>query len=321
MVGSTAGGHGDDIFGTSDRGGGQIIPARCSLARKQALAGRDGGFSLGTELAKISAESITLQRGAEPWKSWSASKHRSPASQLPFVRRHGCRRAVFRYPVILTLHWHGFLRERLVDLEEAEVVAYIPIPSSALQVNDRWTDLLDLDRAAMEAGWELGAWDVAPAGGLVSLAPGADSSEAIDCLKAFGAFPFGINGQQPVVADAPDVDGLLSVACRRGYLMWLFRPGARRDLGRGRERRHAASGRRARAPLSASRRSAPPSASRTARSTASGALVPAGAPTRCCSVLRTRRAGRGRAPHPEADAGLYFREAEVFLGRQLRTRL
>lgn len=127
-------------------------------------------------------------------------------------------------PVILTLHWHGFVRERLVDLEEAEVVTYIPIPSSALQVNDRWSDILDLDRAAMEAGWELGAWDVARAERASCNRPGADSSEAIDCLKAFGAFPFGINGQQPVVADAPDIGDLLSVACRRGYLMWLFRP-------------------------------------------------------------------------------------------------
>ncbi|MFO1206033.1 MAG: diguanylate cyclase [Burkholderiales bacterium] len=127
-------------------------------------------------------------------------------------------------PVILTLHWHGFVRERLADIEEAEVVTYIPIPSSALQVNDRWTDLLDLDRAAMEAGWELGAWDVARAERPSCSRPGADSSEAIDCLKAFGAFPYGIDGQQPVVADTPDVDDLLSVACHRGYLMWLFRP-------------------------------------------------------------------------------------------------
>jgi hypothetical protein len=127
-------------------------------------------------------------------------------------------------PVILTLHWHGFLRERLANLDEADAVTYIPIPSSALQVNDRWTDILDLDRATMEAGWELGAWDVARAERPSCSRPGADSSEAIECLKAFGAFPFGMNGHQPVVADAPDVDGLLSVACRCGYLMWLFRP-------------------------------------------------------------------------------------------------
>jgi hypothetical protein len=127
-------------------------------------------------------------------------------------------------PVILTLHWHGFVRERLVDREEAQAVTYIPIPSSALQVNDRWSDVLDLDRAAMEAGWELGAWDVARAERPSCSRPGADASEALDCLKAFGAFPYGINGQQPVVSDTPDVDDLLHVASDRGYLMWLFRP-------------------------------------------------------------------------------------------------
>ncbi|MET0919527.1 MAG: diguanylate cyclase [Burkholderiales bacterium] len=127
-------------------------------------------------------------------------------------------------PVILTLHWHGFVRERLVEIDEADAITYIPIPSSALQVNDRWTDILDLDRAAMEAGWELGAWDVARAERPSCTRPGADSSEAVDCLKAFGAFPFGVNGQQPVLADAPDADDLLDLAGRRGYLMWLFRP-------------------------------------------------------------------------------------------------
>jgi hypothetical protein len=35
-------------------------------------------------------------------------------------------------PVILTLHWHGFIKEKLADLEEAEAVSYTPIPSSAL---------------------------------------------------------------------------------------------------------------------------------------------------------------------------------------------
>ena len=127
-------------------------------------------------------------------------------------------------PVILTLHWHGFVRERLVELDEAEAVTYHPIPSSALQVNERWTDILDLDRAAMEAGWELGAWDVARTERPSCSRPGAESSEALDCLKAFGAFPFGVNGRQAVVTDAPDADDLVELAGRRGYLMWLFRP-------------------------------------------------------------------------------------------------
>ena len=153
-------------------------------------------------------------------------------------------------PVILTLHWHGFVRERLVDLEEAEVVTYIPIPSSALQVNDRWSDILDLDRAAMEAGWELGAWDVARAERASCDRPGADSSEAIDCLKAFGAFPFGINGQQPVVADAR-----ISATCsasRAGAAPHVaLSTRARGHLGCSGERCDASPGRHAQAALPA----------------------------------------------------------------------
>jgi len=127
-------------------------------------------------------------------------------------------------PVILTLHWHGFIREKLAELEQAEPVSYTPVPSSALQVNDRWRDLLAVDRAAMEAAWELGAWDVARAERKGCLRPGAHSTEALECLQAFGAFPFGINGNQVVVSEAPDADELVQLAAVRGYLMWLFRP-------------------------------------------------------------------------------------------------
>src|SRR5512138_1787689 len=66
-------------------------------------------------------------------------------------------------PVILTLHWHGFVREKLVEADDAQVVSFRSVPSSALQLNERWDDLLSVDRAALEAGWELGAWDVARA--------------------------------------------------------------------------------------------------------------------------------------------------------------
>src|SRR4026209_2212078 len=108
-------------------------------------------------------------------------------------------------PVILTLHWHGFVEEKLVEIEEAATVAYTPIPSSALQVNHRWNDVAMLDRAAMEAGWELGAWDVARAERPGCTRPGAQSREALECLQAFGTFPFGPGGDpQAVVAEAPD---------------------------------------------------------------------------------------------------------------------
>ena len=127
-------------------------------------------------------------------------------------------------PVILTLHWHGFIKEKLADVEEAEAVSYTPIPSSALQVNDRWKHLVAVDRAAMEAAWELGAWDVARAERPGCMRAGAASSEALECLQAFGAFPYGVNGTQVVVSDAPDADDLLQLAAQRGYLMWMFRP-------------------------------------------------------------------------------------------------
>jgi hypothetical protein len=127
-------------------------------------------------------------------------------------------------PIILTLHWHGFLRQKLIDKEEAQSVAFRAVPSSALQVNDRWRDVVALDRAALEAAWELGAWDIARAERPACMRPGADSVEAMECLKAFGAFPFGEQAEQMVVSEAPDADELLNVAAQRGYLMWTFRP-------------------------------------------------------------------------------------------------
>jgi hypothetical protein len=127
-------------------------------------------------------------------------------------------------PVILTLHWHGFIEEKLAEVEEATTVAYTPIPSSALQINQRWSNLAMVDRAAMEAGWELGAWDVARAERPGCTRPGADSREALECLQAFGSFPFGLNESQSVVAETPDIDELINLAARRGYSMWMFRP-------------------------------------------------------------------------------------------------
>lgn len=127
-------------------------------------------------------------------------------------------------PVILTLHWHGFIEEKILDVEQAQTVQYSSIPSSALQVNRRWRDLSLLDVAAMEAGWELGAWDVSRTHRPGCARPGAPAREALECLQAFGALPPGMGGQQMIVADTPDAEDLVDVAARRGYLLWVFRP-------------------------------------------------------------------------------------------------
>ncbi|HTE16329.1 MAG TPA: diguanylate cyclase [Burkholderiales bacterium] len=127
-------------------------------------------------------------------------------------------------PVILTLHWHGFIKEKLADIDSAQPVAYTPIPSSALQLNERWNDLVKVDQAALDAAWQMGAWDVARAEHPGCARPGARATESLECLQAFGAIPYGINGQQAVVSDAPDSDALIHLAASRGYLRWLFRP-------------------------------------------------------------------------------------------------
>ena len=54
-------------------------------------------------------------------------------------------------PVILTLHWHGFVKEKLCEAQEVEALTYTPVPSSALQLIVRWSDLLAVDLAALEA--------------------------------------------------------------------------------------------------------------------------------------------------------------------------
>ena len=127
-------------------------------------------------------------------------------------------------PVIMTLHWHGFVTRRIDSPHASQPVSYAPLPSTAMQLNEPWDHVGRLDRAALDAAWELGAWDVARAEAPSCMRPGAPAGEAIDCLKAFGSFPWGVDGQDVVVADAPDADELASVAARQGYLMWMFRP-------------------------------------------------------------------------------------------------
>ncbi|MEO8156173.1 MAG: hypothetical protein ABI648_00130 [Betaproteobacteria bacterium] len=122
-------------------------------------------------------------------------------------------------PVNVTLHWHGFAEEKLIELEEPEPVAFTPIPSLALPVTHRLSDLTTLDRAAMEAGWELGAWDVARAERAGCARPG----EALECLQALGSLPCVLNVVQVSITELPDIDDLVSLATRRGCLSWLFR--------------------------------------------------------------------------------------------------
>jgi hypothetical protein len=127
-------------------------------------------------------------------------------------------------PVVLTLHWHGFVETRLADSAEANVVAYQAVPSSALQINERWDRFDQLENGILDVAWELGSWDLARTEALPFVRPGATEQESLECMGAFGSMPLTIDGQSPVVAEVPDAGDLIETASRSGYVQWLFRP-------------------------------------------------------------------------------------------------
>ena len=125
-------------------------------------------------------------------------------------------------PTVLTLHWHGFVEVRLTD--DSDAVAYQSVPSSALQVNERWDRFDDLDHETLETAWELGAWNLERIEAQPFSRPGADTHETVLGMHAFGASPICIDGDSPFVADVPDSEDLIQSASREGYVQWLFRP-------------------------------------------------------------------------------------------------
>ena len=127
-------------------------------------------------------------------------------------------------PVVLQLHWHGFVETRLADVTDANVVAYQAVPSSALQINDRWDRFDELENAVLDVAWELGAWNLERMEAPPFIRPGSSARESFECMGAFGSPPIQLDGQPPVVAEVPDCGDLIEAAARSGYVQWLFRP-------------------------------------------------------------------------------------------------
>lgn len=127
-------------------------------------------------------------------------------------------------PIVLGLHWHGFVEVTLINIKEAHALRYDSVPSSALQINDRWDDFAQLNDAALRVAWELGAWDIARHEAPPVQRAGARPHEAMDCMTAFGLYPYQLDGGAPFVAEVPDADELMEVAAARGYVKWQFRP-------------------------------------------------------------------------------------------------
>jgi len=127
-------------------------------------------------------------------------------------------------PVVLTLHWHGFVETKLANVTDANVVAYQAVPSSALQLNERWDGLPELENDVLDTAWELGSWDLSRIEAPPFVRPGASEQESLECMGAFGTLPISIDGQPPIVAEVPDSDELIEAASRSGYVQWVFRP-------------------------------------------------------------------------------------------------
>lgn len=146
------------------------------------------------------------------------------ANRLPLV---GITLAAVPYantPVVLMLHWHGFVETKLADVTDANVVCYTSVPSSALQINDRWDRFNELENSVLDVAWELGAWDLARHEAPPFVRPGASEQEFVECRGAFGTPVVAMDGQPGVVAEVPDADDLIEAASRSGYVQWLFRP-------------------------------------------------------------------------------------------------
>jgi len=63
---------------------------------------------------------------------------------------------------------------------DANVVAYQAVPSSALQINDRWDRFDDLENEVLDVAWELGSWDLARTEALPFVRPGATEQESLE---------------------------------------------------------------------------------------------------------------------------------------------
>ena len=126
-------------------------------------------------------------------------------------------------PMVLSLHWHGFI-EHETATDNGKRYRYEAVPSSCLQINRRWRSPQELENDVMEVAWELGAWDLVRTEQRPYLRPGAPTQEAIECGMAFGqAHPYA-DAELAPVSEVADAEELLDIAGQRGYFLWRFRP-------------------------------------------------------------------------------------------------
>ncbi|MEI2418161.1 diguanylate cyclase [Orrella sp. JC864] len=127
-----------------------------------------------------------------------------------------------RAPLMLILHWHAFLRETPLKTPGLRPPPR-PVAASALQIDVPWQQVETLDRAMLDAAWQLGAWELERSTHRPWWRLNAPARETLDCHRAFADYPDDQAGQASMV-QAPDQAQMLAQAATRGYVRWLFRP-------------------------------------------------------------------------------------------------
>lgn len=126
-------------------------------------------------------------------------------------------------PLLLMLHWHGFRPDERAAPDNP-LARRRPVPGSALQLNPTWRSVEELDRAMLEAAWQLGAWDMERHARRGCAQVGAPEREALECRQAFGENPLAPGDESHLLVEAPDRTEMMHFAAAKGYVRWMFRP-------------------------------------------------------------------------------------------------
>lgn len=129
-------------------------------------------------------------------------------------------------PVLLMVHWHGFVHPQAPRFSQAGTPLRTPvsIPGSALQLSDTWRTMENLDDAMLQAAWQFGAWDLVREERRGCNTAGASEREALECRQAFADNPFDGPAETLMLAEAPDREDLMHFGARVGYVRWQFHP-------------------------------------------------------------------------------------------------
>jgi len=145
------------------------------------------------------------------------------AMRLPLYAVTATRVARRGDAALLSMHWHGFLRQTPLKLPGV-VLPLRSVAQSVAQLDLSGEGPGELEHALLEAAWQFGAWELERVERPGWWRLGVPATEVRDAMCAFGFIEDEEDAQAHTIADAPDRREMLREAGRRGYVRWLFRP-------------------------------------------------------------------------------------------------